>query len=214
MKNFKCAIFDLDGTVLDSTDVWRQIDKEFFGKRNIPMPANYDKIIAPMGFEKAAIYTVKAFGLPEKPEDIVAEWQKMSQEKFSSQIKLKPGAEKYLHKLKQRGIILCVATASQESMFAPALKNNNIFHLFDYITTVKEVERGKGFPDVYLKAAEKAGVNVEDCVVFEDIYQGVMAAKDGGFFVVAVYDKGSDTDKEKIKKVSDKFIYDYAEIDE
>ncbi len=214
MKNFKCAIFDLDGTVLDSTDVWRQIDIEFFGKRNMPMPVGYDKIIAPMGFEKAAVYTVEKYGFTESPEQIVEEWHEMSRNKFSFQVGLKSGVKEYLISLKKKGVTLCIATASQENMFIPALKNNDIFHLFDYVTTLKEVQRGKGFPDVYLKAAEKAGFDVQECVVFEDLYQGLQGAKDGGFFTVGVYDKGSKDDTEKIKKICNKFIYDYKELDE
>lgn len=212
MTDFTCAVFDLDGTILDSTDIWTQIDIEFFQKRGMELPEGYGKAIAPMGFEKAAVYTVEKYNLSDTPEEVVAEWQKMSHEKFEKEISLKPGAKKYLEYLKNKGVTICIATASQEDMFVPALKNNGIYHLFSYITTLKEVSRGKGFPDIYIKAAEKSGADVKDCVVFEDLYQGVKGAKDGGFYTIGVYDENSRKDTEKIKNIADKFIYDFSEL--
>lgn len=212
MKDFTCAVFDLDGTVLDSTDVWLQIDREFFGKRNMELPEGYDRIIAPMGFERAAVYTVETYGLKESPEEIVEEWHFMSHQKFSKEVMLKPGVKNYLQFLKDKGVTLCIATASQENMFIPALENNGILNLFDSVTTLKEVRRGKGFPDIYLQAAKKVDAKIQDCVVFEDLLQGIQGAKDGGFYTVAVYDKGSEKDIDKIKNISDKFIYNFSEL--
>ena len=212
MIDFKCAIFDLDGTVLDSTDVWTEIDIEFFGKRGMTLPEGYAKTIAPMGFDRAAEYTVATYGLSETPQSVVAEWNRMSHEKFEKHVALKPGAKKYIEYLKSKGVVLCIATASQEDMFVPALKNNGIYHLFDHVTTLSEVRRGKGFPDIYLKSAQKSGFEVSDCVVFEDLLAGIKGAKDGGFYTVAVYDKNSQSDIEKIKNTADKFIYDFETL--
>ena len=66
MKNFKCAVFDLDGTVLDSTDVWYQIDKEFFEARGLVIPPDYAKTISPMGFERAAVFNIVRFSFSER----------------------------------------------------------------------------------------------------------------------------------------------------
>lgn len=212
MIDFKCAIFDLDGTVLDSTDIWTEIDLEFFAERGMELPEGYGKTIAPMGFERAAEYTVNTYGLEETPQEVVAVWNKMSHDKFKNDVKLKPGAKEYLEHLKSRGVVLCIATASQEDMFMPALESNSISHLFDYVTTLKEVKMGKGFPDIYLKAAEKAGFAAEECIVFEDLLAGVKGAKDGGFYTVAMYDKNSQKDIEKIKITADKLIYSFKEL--
>ena len=212
MIDFICAIFDLDGTVLDSTDIWTEIDLEFFAERGMELPEGYGKTIAPMGFERAAEYTVNTYGLEETPQEVVAVWNKMSHDKFKNDVKLKPGAKEYLEHLKSRGVVLCIATASQEDMFMPALESNSVSHLFDYVTTLKEVKMGKGFPDIYLKAAEKAGFAAEECIVFEDLLAGVKGAKDGGFYTVAMYDKNSQKDIEKIKITADKLIYNFKEL--
>ena len=212
MIDFKCAIFDLDGTVLDSTDIWTEIDVEFFAERGMALPEGYGKTIAPMGFERAAEYTVNTYRLRETPRQVVDVWNRMSHEKFKNDVKLKPGAKEYLEHLKGAGVALCIATASQEDMFMPALQSNGISHLFDYVTTLKEVKRGKGFPDIYLKSAEKAGFTAKECVVFEDLLAGVSGAKDGGFYTVAMYDKNSQKDIEKIKITADKLIYSFKEL--
>ncbi len=212
MKSFKCAVLDLDGTVLDSTNVWRQVDEEFFAERGLILPDDYAKIIAPMGFEGAAYYTIEKFSLKETPQQVMSQWYEMAQKKFATQVGLKPDVKKYLQNLKADGVKLCIATASDEALFIPSLESNGIYHLFDSVTTLKEVKRGKGFPDIYIKTAEKNNFEIDDCVVFEDILEGIKAAKSGGFYTVGVYDKNSKDDEENMRSVCDKYIYSYSEL--
>lgn len=212
MKNFKCAIFDLDGTLLDSNDVWHQVDVEFFAQRGLELPEDYAKIISPMGFKGAAHYTIEKYNLNETPEQVMAQWHEMAQKKFANSVSLKPYAKEYLEFLKKSGVRLCIATASNEDLFVPSLENNGVFHLFDSVTTIQEVSRGKGFPDIYLKAAEKNGFTPSDCVVYEDIYEGVRGAKSGGFYTVAVYDRSSKDDEEKLRQLSDEYVYLFSEL--
>lgn len=212
MKNFKCAIFDLDGTLLDSSYVWNQVDADFFANHNLVMPASYPKIISPLGAEGAAKYTIEQFNLKETPQQVMAQWYHMAQEKFANEVLVKPYAKEYLEKLKKNGVCLAIATASSEDIFMPTLERNEVAHLFDSITVIKEVKRGKGFPDIYLKAAEKCGFPVSECVVFEDIYEGIKGAKAGGFRTVAIYDKSSADDEEIIRSLSDEYIYSFSEL--
>ena len=212
MKRFECAIFDLDGTVLDSTDLWHKIDEDFFAERDLALPEDYAKKISPMGFYGAAEYTVREFGLKESVDEVLRVWHAMAVERFTNEIELKPHAKEYLEHLKEQKIKLCIATASNSELFVPALIRNGVYGYFDTITTISEVKRGKGFPDIYLKAAQSVGKSVESCVVFEDIYEGIKGAKIGGFYTVGVYDKQSAEDKEKIMQISDRYISDYSEL--
>lgn len=97
-------------------------------------------------------------------------------------------------------------------MYEACLKRNKIFDYFDNFTQSDEVERGKGFPDVYELAAKKCGFGADECVVFEDVYEAVCGAVNGDFYTVAVKDDASNGDIEKIKEKCNLFINDYYDL--
>lgn len=208
----KGIIFDLDGTILDSMHIWEEIDKKFLGKRGLEVPEDYLRSIAPLGFERAAVYTIERFGFLETPEQIIAEWYQMATDAYANQVQLKPSAEEYLRYLKKRGIKIGIATSCEPQMFLPALKRNGILDLFESYTTVREVPRGKEFPDIYERQAEKMGLLPEECAVFEDILKAVQGANAGGFYTVGVYDAHSKDEWEEIQRHADSFIYSYKEL--
>jgi HAD superfamily hydrolase (TIGR01509 family) len=212
MKIPKGAIFDLDGTLLDSMGVWREIDVEFLARRGFVVPDDYIRAITAMHYQAAAEYTIQRFGLRERPEDVVAEWNHMAEEIYARHVFLKPFAREYLELLKSRGTRIAAATASAEGLYLPALKNNGAQGYFDAFTTVTEVSRGKGFPDIYLLAARKLGLAPEDCVVYEDILAGVRGAKAGGFFACGVYDRHSAYEWEEIRRLADRSITGWQEL--
>ena len=100
----KAAIFDLDGTLLDSTSVWEKVDEIFLGKRGIEIPDDYAKMLQAMGFQAAARYTIERFGLQDTPEAIQKEWHELVEEEYKYHIQMKKGALKYLQKLKEQEI--------------------------------------------------------------------------------------------------------------
>ncbi|WP_455538059.1 HAD family hydrolase [Terrisporobacter sp.] len=212
MFDFKCAVFDLDGTIIDSMDVWEKIDVGFFAKRNLNMPNDYMEKINNMSFEESAKYTIKRFNLNEGEIDLIEEWNEMAVYEYTHNIKLKPNVKAYLEKLKENNIKIALATASPKELYEPVLKNNKIFDYFDAFTSLEEVKKNKSYPDIYLLAAKKLKVNPRDCVGFEDILVGIKNMKKINFKVVGVYDKHSSNEIEDIKKNCDKFIYDFKEL--
>lgn len=208
----KGAIFDLDGTVLDSMWVWTDIDKRFLGDRGFEVPQDYLEKIAPVGARKAAEYTIERFGLNEKVEDIMNEWFDMALTAYQTEVKCKPFVKEYFEILRAKGVKLGVATSSDRKLIIPALKRNNILDMFDAIVTVDQVKRGKGYPDIYEKAANDMGLENGHCVVFEDILAGIKGAKNGGFMAVGVYDEHSSYEHLEMKKVADCFIMSFEEL--
>lgn len=182
----KGVIFDLDGTILDSTWVWSQIDHDFLGARGYDVPPDYAQRIMSMGFEDVAKYTIQRFHLQETTEQVMMEWNRMAQEAYEHTVKVKKGTKELLIWLQEHGIKAGIATANSASLFVPCLKANGIYELFHSYTEAGEVSRGKDFPDVYIKQAEKMGCLPQECVVFEDIIPALRAAKAGGFTTVAV----------------------------
>lgn len=152
---FEAAIFDLDGTLLNSMDVWEQIDIMFLRKRSLPVPSNYVTEICARSFEEAAQYTIDLFGLCETVDNIIREWNDMAAYEYAHKVKLLPYALDYLIRLKSHGIKLAVATGLPKELFLPCLKNNSALGFFDVLCSTDEVLRGKEFPDIFEFAAKR-----------------------------------------------------------
>ena len=212
IKNFKGAIFDLDGTLFDSMGIWRDVDLAFFERRNIPMPDDYQECIKDMHFKTMAIYTKERFNLPDDINDIMDEWCGLCFDEYENKIGLKCGVFDYLTHLKNSGIKLAFATANTTELSEVCLKSNKIFDIFHTGAYLHETQSDKCEPDVYLLACERLGLSPADCIVFEDILPGVEGAKKGGFTVCGVYDEFSKKDKDEICKIADYYIKSFKEL--
>lgn len=205
-NNIKAAIFDMDGTLIDSMGLWYKIDYEFLNKRGIPLPKDLKGNIEHLSFEETARYFKSRFNLQEAEDDILKEWYQMAYHEYSNCINLKEGAYEYLLNLKKNNIKLALATSNAEELTEAVLKKNNIYNLFDAFTYTSEVDKPKSCPDVYLLAAEKLDVKPENCMVFEDILSGILGAKKAGMKAYGVYDESSKENIDLIKEKADGFI--------
>lgn len=212
LKNIEGAVFDLDGTLLDSSWVWEKVDEKFLGDRGFQVPDDYVDEISPLGAERAAVYTIERFGLNEDKDDIVREWIEMAKKEYATEVVCKPYAKEFLEELQKLNIKMAVATSSDRELFMKTLEREGILKYFQKIVTGDEVERGKGYPDIYEEAARRIKVNPHKCLVFEDILAGVTGASLGEFNVVAVFDEKSKHNWEKIKSISKYSINDYKEL--
>lgn len=206
IKDFKGHIFDLDGTLTRSNHVWSKIDEEFLGKRGIKVPEDYFKQVSAMNFEQAAVYTNDRFSLGENIQDIMKEWFDMAVYEYTNVIELCGNAGEYVRKLKEQGRKIALATASTEELYKPVLKRNGILDQFDCFVSTEQVKREKGFPDVYELAAEKLGLEVKACVVYEDIVEGIKGAKAGGFFAVACLNDHYSHDWDEMREIADEVV--------
>ncbi len=211
-KNFKGAIFDLDGTLFDSMGIWKDVDSAFFNRRGIEMPDDYQECIKDMHFKTMAVYTKKRFNLADDINDIMDEWCELCFDEYENKIGLKDGVYDYLVSLKEKGTKLAYATANTTELSEICLKSNGIFDFFDTGAYLHETKSDKCEPDVYILACERLGLSPEDCIVFEDILPGVCGAKKGNFTVCGVYDKFSEKDKCEICNIADYYIKSFKEL--
>ena len=210
-REIKLIIFDLDGTLLDSSHVWANVDKNFFAKRKIDMPKDYGKIIGPLGIEKASEYTKKTFNLEESTEEIIQEWENETLHLYESSVNLKPHAKTFLNLAKDLGCILTVATANNEKCFLPCLKRNQIVEYFSSIHDVKNYPNGKNDVSIYLDIANKYQVDPNEILVIEDISIAIKVCKEKGFITCAIFEKTSNEEEEK-KALADIYINDFKDL--
>ncbi len=212
IKKFKGAIFDLDGTLLDSMHIWHDVDEEFFRRRNLKVTPEYIEVIKNMHLKAAAVYTKEKYGIKESIDEIVDEWLDLCAQGYLNNVDLKDGVFEYLKMLYENGIKMSFATASEKQVCEDVLKKHGIFDFFSTYAYVSEINIGKTEPDIYLLAAERMGLNSQDCIVFEDIIEGVRGAKKGEFTVCGVYDKSSAQDEEEIREIADYYINSFEEL--
>lgn len=212
LKNIKAAIFDLDGTLIDSMWVWEQIDIDYLASKNLKVPSTLRDEISHLSFKEVALYFKTKFNLEDDIDSILSTWNNMALDHYSNNVKLKPGALNFLKYLKSKNIKIGLATSNNKLLIEAALKSTGIYNYFDSITTTDESKRSKSNPDVYLLAANKLNTAPEACIVFEDIVEAVKGAKLANMAVIAVYDEASLDKKDILVELADKYIYNYDEV--
>lgn len=212
MKNYKYKIFDMDGTLLDSMFLWKDFGKNYLLHIGIRPPENLSEILSTMTLEKAAEYFIEAFGLKSTAEEILDDMKKLVEYKYKYELKLKPYVKEYLQKSKDEGALMCVATASSLNLAMAALERNDILKYFSFVSSCEEVGVGKHKPDIFYYAVEKLKATPSETVVYEDAYFAIKTAKEAGFYTIGVYDEVFEAEREKIEKISDKFIETFREL--
>jgi len=212
LDNIKAVIFDLDGTLIDSLWVWKQVDIEFLKKHGITPPEDLQKTIEGLSFVDTALYFKEKFGIQDSIEDIMAEWSKMVSNYYSSVIEIKKGVKEFLEYLKINNFKIGIATSNSHDLVESVLRRNEIFDYFEVIVTTDEVSNSKTEPDVFLEAARRLNVEPEHCLVFEDTISGATGAKKAGMRVTGIFDEHGTCTPEEFEEYVDEIFDDYEYI--
>ena len=208
----EAIIFDLDGTLIDSNRVWEDIDKVFFGKRNITIPDDFGDRIAHIGLRNAAIYIKETFNLKESIEDILKEWDDSARYMYENVIQLKPGVSEFLKLVKENGILTAVATVNSPSLYIPCLRRLGVLDYFDYLMDVTESKVGKGDNKMFSLLSSKFNKPIGKTMVFEDIPTPLKTAYEHGYITVGIDDPSSISLRESKKKFSHFYIKDFTDL--
>ena len=206
----KGAIFDLDGTLLDSMQVWERVDEEYFASLGMPVPQGYALAIRDLTLFPAAEYTKTAAGIHTSPADTARHSGVLGAARSASATEPTHARVCLPRSVHGRGVKLGIATTLTEETYLPALERLGIDDMFSAKVSVRDVGRGKGFPDVYLRAAHTMGLEADDCAVFEDILKGITSAKSAGFTVVGVYDESSAADEGAARRTAALYVRDFT----
>ncbi|MFG6358074.1 MAG: HAD family phosphatase [Acetatifactor sp.] len=205
----KAFLFDLDGTLVDSMWIWKSIDIEYLGRYEIELPEDLQYCIEGMSFSETAVYFKERFSIPDSLEEMKADWNRMAWEKYTREVPLKSGIREFLALHRDRGVKMAVATSNSRELAEAVLATHGLTGFFDAIVTGCEVAHGKPWPDIYLEAAARLGVNAGECLVFEDVVAGIQAGKSAGMQVAAVEDEYSLYQSREKRAMADYYIDDY-----
>ena len=210
--DYEAAIFDLDGTLIDSMGMWGEIDIEYLEKFGIEVPENLQRDLEGLRFTEVAEYFRERFGITDSVAEIGQTWIDMAEYKYRHDIPLKPGARELIRKMSENGVRMAIASSNHLRLIEEILRIHGISEYFDTITTCDDVTANKPEPDVYLYTAEKLGTSPSSCIVFEDIPIGIQSGKRAGMTVAAVHDTYSENVREQKEMEADFFIEDYYEL--
>ena len=201
------AIFDMDGTLLDSMHIWVSIPNQYikaqFKEHGVEKIPKFYKDIGGITLLDIANFLIDYLHLDKTPQSIIDEINDMALKEYRKTATVKPGTVEFLEKLKARGVKMCIATASDRFMVEEILTKLDILKYFDRIFTCGEVGSNKSSPDIFEAALSFLGTDKKDTYVFEDTYAPVKTTKEAGFNVVAVADKWSADKRELIEPLAD-----------
>ena len=207
-------IFDMDGTLIDSNGVWREVDEAFLAKRGYPYTHEYYEGVAHTIFPLAAVFTKEYCHLTESTDEIMAEWMETAGDAYAERVTVKPGVKEYLERCRARGERMIVLTSSVPEHCYAALGNLGLIDYFEKVIFAQDLQMEKKNPEVFHAAARIMGVNEADCTVFDDSVAACRGAKDAGMTVIGVYDPFFAQTKEEMRQVCDRYITGFEELSE
>lgn len=206
------AIFDMDGTLLDSMGMWRGLGGKLARSRGVEPPPDLDLRVAALGLWEGTAYCKEVCGLPGTVEELVKQVWGQIESFYRHEVKPKPGVVEFLSLLKMEGVWMYVATATDRPLAEAALRCAGIEGYFRGMITSQEAGQSKREgPEIYERALRRLRSNKKDTVIFEDAIHAVRTAKAAGFRVAAVYDP-SEPAQEEMRALSDYYIESFSEM--
>lgn len=206
----KGAIFDADGTLLDSMHIWRELGARYLQSLNITPENDLSRILYPMSLEQSCHYLKEHYGLRDSESEIQSGILGIIEGFYRDEVMLKDGVTGFLEGLRRKNIPMVIATSGNRELLTYALERNDIAGYFDEIFTCSELATTKHEPDIFLACAEYLQMRPENVGVFEDSLFAVEAAKRAGFVVVGVADDSNIHQRGMIKAVADYFIENFT----
>ena len=208
----KAAIFDVDGTILDSMPYWINAADEYLDRLNIPHAEGVGKMFLSMNMEEGAEYLRQKYLPDMSMRQLLGGIVDVMTEAYTYKVQPKPGAIEFMRTLRDNGIPIVIATATDRRMLQAGLDRLGISELIQTILTCSECQTSKSKPDIFLRAAELLGTQPNETVVFEDALYAVTTAVNAGFVVVAMHDAASVHNADQIENIAAYYIEDFAQI--
>ena len=205
-------IFDMDGTLIDSNGIWKDVDTAFLAKRGLSYTKEFYEGVAHTIFPLAAKFTKEFCHLPESEEAIMAEWMDMAGDLYGTSVPVKPGVRAYLDKLRAAGERLNVVTSAVPLHSRTALTHLGLMPYFERIIFAHDLQLEKKDPQLWCLTAEMMGVAPADCTLYDDSVEACRGAKAAGMHAVGVYDPYFAGTEPEMQAVCDRYIRSFEEL--
>ncbi len=208
---FKSAIFDLDGTLIDSMPVWDRAWEEFCDRYSDgPDPEAY-AMYKTLTLVTACSYYKSRFNIPSTVPELCGEVNGIVRKGYAG-VSAKAGVPEYLQKLKDMGVRCCVATNTARPLVEYVLDRLKLSKYFEFILPCAEFGSGKDRPDIFLSCARRLGTAPSETCVFEDAPHALRTAHDAGFLTLAVYDGSYAADEAALRGLADAYVRSFASL--
>ena len=209
----KAAVFDLDGTLLDSSEMWENLPEIYLRTLNITPKPDLSRKLSELSLRESAELVRREYDIPFSAEEMVRQVTHLAEDFYKNEVRLKDGVPRLLTHLQRHCIKMCIATGNDVSLTASALSR---LHIEDFFTDIFGCDDygGKNSPEVYLAAAESLFASPSETVVFEDSLFAVKTAKAAGFTTAAVRDI-SEKKQDELRQTADYYaenIGDFTDI--
>lgn len=207
------AIFDMDGTLLDSMPIWKDLGPNMLRSMGVePAPDLADRVMV-LTIREGAQLCKEEYSLPLSVDEIIQQIEDRVRDFYEHQVQAKPGVQKFLSLMKMEGVWMYVATNTDRHLAEAALRHAGIDQYFRGLLTCSEIGAGKNdSPEIYKRAMTRLRSTKRDTVIFEDAVHAIRTAKRAGFRVCGVYDPSAEADQAEIRRLSDYYIRSFEEM--
>ncbi len=213
----KGAIFDLDGTIIDSMGMWAHAASKYVMSRGVKLddPDALDAVAVTMGTCEYARLLQTQFFPNDDLDYITKTLDESVAQTFLSEIELKPSADEFLKALFEKGVKMCIATASPRDLVEGILRKYGILKYFECIVTSQEVGSSKkDSAEIFEKALSLIGTSKEDTLIFEDAIYALKPAVRAGFKAAGMFDTHAADTETEMKENCLYYFYNWLEAKE
>lgn len=197
----KYALFDVDGTLLDSSPMWENLGSRYIRSIGLVPSERLDESLRKFSLDEAAGFLKKEYSVPYSAEEIVRQISRLTESYYLCEVLPRDGARELLSALRAKNVHMAIATAGDKKLAAAALERLGLWEYFYAAVSCSEYGP-KTSPEVYLAASEMIFAVPNKTIVFEDSLHAVRAAKSAGFVTAAVMDI-SEPEQQALKAAAD-----------
>ena len=205
------AIFDMDGTLVDSMRYWKDLSAEYIRSKGCVPDEQMMKRCETMTMIESARLFMDGYSLPGPPERLVDEMNAMMAEHYRRDVPLKSGAQDYVRALRAQGVRMCVATGTDAELARACLERLGVADCFEDILSCEDIGVSKSRPDIYLLAAQRLGAQPGEIAAYEDAFFAARTAREAGFWLVGVYEPAYASCWEQLQALACETITDWRE---